>query len=52
MVVVRGKQNVTESTRATLVLMNKARGHGNCRDGDHSQRDTCRSWQTGVRASS
>lgn len=52
MVVVRGKQNVTESTRASLVLMNKTRGQCNCGDCDHSQGDTCRSWQTGVQASS
>lgn len=48
MVVMRWKQNVTGSTGASLVLMNKTRGQCNCGDDDHSQGDSCRSEQSGV----
>lgn len=52
MVVVIWKQIATVLTRAILVLMNKPRGRCNCRDGDHNQGDTHRSWQIEAQVSS
>lgn len=38
------------SAKVSLVLNNKTRGQFNCRDGDHSPGDLCRSWPGGTQA--